>query len=277
MGEPRSIPQLATAIRALDKRGLVKTIDDGPQGVGTTLDAALNVKSNGSGTKQHPDLGIGVKIKAQQGGSNNRMTLFTKSPDTTGNDITRGELLRKFGDRPDDPDAAEHDITLYKNPASPSNDFEIDIAQGKLYVITPHGGVYGTYSMVDLRENFRDRFKYLMISTAQKASSYEGDTLYRYKSADLYYDMDLDLWEEAILNGDVIIEFRMACNEGEYSSPRDRGVAWRMYIEDLIEIYAESADLLDDSLDIMELPRTPQTTLREPDHHSFEIFESHER
>lgn len=115
-----------------------------------------------------------------------------------------------------------------------------------------------SYPYRQLREALDRKFEHLVLINADRVTMPNGATGYDYTGATYHLGIDVDAWESLLRNGQCIVDIRMGRKDD--GGVRSHGTAFRLSEQLIGEMYAESVDLLDTSVNLDEYP-LPQRTL----------------
>ncbi|PYB68143.1 hypothetical protein DMB44_05330 [Thermoplasma sp. Kam2015] len=216
--------------RQIQSKGYVKSLREGPTGIGMTLETLLGIHENNISL---PDID-GIELKAHREDSNNMITLFTFNRGAWVMDPL--EAIKKYGT----PDSNGR-LGLYFTMSFRPNNAGLFLYADDQYVMVRHidGSTIVRWRFDDLQNQFEQKIPAIIIVYARVEERIDGEYFNFYKAI-LYKGANKDIIRDSILNGIILIDLRL-----HYAGTmaRNHGTGFRVHPTDLPKVFA-SAEVL---------------------------------
>lgn len=178
-----TLPQVKKALKALSKRGWVKSNRRHDTGIGKTLEDHLGLTENNIAL---PDFGV-MELKSQRINTPSMLTLFTKSPEG----ISNSEIRKKFGYP--DPEFPSVKIIHQTLDGGKKNrmgfQLKVDKAHNRL-LLTKSGKPIGHYRLDFLKKQAIRKIGNGLIFVLADSKKEKDGEYFRYKEAYILKDIN---------------------------------------------------------------------------------------
>ena len=213
-------------LKAIKKKGFIKTHRSGPTGIGKTLEDLMGIKENNI---PEPD-GGNIELKSARKPQTSMLTLFTKSPLPPG---ANSELLKRFGYT-----AKKGRLRLETsvkfgefNTLKGEQGFKVglDKTAKRISLVAPNGDSVAYWNEDIIEQHFKKAKKVLYVladteGKGKKEKFYFNEVL-------LLSGFSFDKFINLVEKGSIIIDIRI----GQYrdGKPHDHGTGFRIKPNDL--------------------------------------------
>lgn len=207
-------------IKALKKKGYIKTHRSGNTGIGKTLEDQLGIKENNI---PGPN-GRMVELKSGRKNATSMLTLFTKSPLPS---KANSMLLESVGYKTKN-NRKELHTTLNANTYNKlkgKTGLKIGVKKNKLVILDVRGKEYGYWDKNSLQTSFERKLPKIMYVKADSRGSGSKEELW-YNEAWLLSGFSFSNFIKLLKEGVILVDVRI----GQYSDgrPHDHGTGFRV-------------------------------------------------
>lgn len=214
----------------LKKQKYVKSLRQGPTGIGFTLETYLGIKENNIAL---PDI-RGVEIKAHRAKSNNLITLFTFNRKVW--QMPPLEAIRKYGslDR-------NGRLGLYYTMSLTPNSAGLFLRVEDKTISVRHisGEVIAVWELSVLAKRFREKIPALLFVSALTEER-DGIEYFYYYRAQLMRNTSPDLLADQFRAENLLVDLRL---HDKGTRARNHGTGFRVYEEKLPLLFKEISDI----------------------------------
>ena len=214
----------------LKKQYFVKSLRNGPTGVGFTFETLLELKENNLAL---PDID-GIEIKAHRDNSNSMITLFTFNKKAW--QINPLEAVRKYGSL-DDTGRLGLYYTMSLTPNSAG--LFLSINDTEIFVQHTSGEVVTIWQLSDLANRFMKKIPALLFVSAHTEEK-NGDEYFHYYRAQLMRETSAELLSELFKTGNLLVDLRLHDKE---TSARNHGTGFRVSEDKLPLLFKKIEDI----------------------------------
>ena len=219
-------------LKAIKKKGFIKTHRSGPTGIGKTLEDLMSIKENNIA---EPD-GGNIELKSARKPQTSMLTLFTKSPLPKG---VNSLLLKRFGYA-----AKKGKLRLETsvkfgefNKLKGEDGFkiEIDKTAKRINLVASNGEIVAYWDKDTVEQHFKKAEKVLYVLADTKKNGKKEELFFN--EALLLSGFSFDRFIELIKAGSIIIDIRI----GQYTDgrPHDHGTGFRIKPNNLSECFSK--------------------------------------
>ncbi len=219
--------EIIKKLKAIKKKGYIKTHRAGNTGVGKTLEDLLGIKENNI---PGPNASV-IELKSARKNVSSMLTLFTKSPlPKKANSV----LLQKYGYSSTKGNEREELHTTVNaknfNKLKGNLGFKIAIKNKRLDIVTPKKEILGYWNKGTLKKSFERKLPKLLYVKA-KAKGRGSDEEFWFNEAWLLSGFNFDNFLELLKRGVIFVDIRI----GQYPDGRvhDHGTAFRVFPDKL--------------------------------------------
>jgi len=230
--------ELKQLLENLCDKGFVRSMRNGPTGIGYTLERSIGVMEN---NLPIPDIGGRTEIKATRLNTNNLITLFTFNRSAW--QKPQAEIVRSWGyidesrDRPalystvsiTAPNPQKLQIRMPKN----SNDV--------LLVYAETDEILAKWDLYHIVGKFVTKFERLLFVHAESRQGKHGEE-FHYQTAHLLSEPSTQTFRECVLAGQAFVDVRMHLKEN--GSVRNHGTGFRVHEHDLPALFGKRNRLM---------------------------------
>lgn len=209
-------------LKAIKKKGYIKTHRSGNTGIGKTLEDLLRIEENNI---PGPNAQM-IELKSARKNTNSMLTLFTKSPLPA---KANSNLLKRFGY---ESQSRKHKKVLYTTVSAKEFNilkgkpgFKIVIEKNKINLVTSKNKVIGYWDKETLKRSFERKMPKLLYVKADSRGSGSKEEFW-YNEAWLLSGFNFDNFVRLLKEGTILVDIRI----GQYPDgrPHDHGTAFRV-------------------------------------------------
>ena len=238
--------ELLSRLRDIAKNGWVKSLKNGPTGVGFTLETCLGIQAN---SNKLPDYkGIELKAGRAMGGrQTSRTTLFSKTPDWIQSQIHSGlDLLNSYGYN--DPNNGRRQLYCSLNNAPNTLGHFLEVQADDLLLHSMHQATGGVakkvlqWDMEDLRNALEAKHKETFWVKAAVKKDAHGTESFAYTDVVHTKGPLLANMVEMFRLGRIELDYLIHEKRNSSGSPvaRDHGYLFKMWQKNLVGLFPPS-------------------------------------
>jgi len=220
-----SLTDITQKLSKIKQMGYVKTLRNGPTGIGFTLETLLNIKENNISS---PDLGE-IELKAQREKHTGMTTLFTFNNKAWKMDPL--EAIRKYGSL--DKDGR---LGMYYTMSLKPNSAGLFLVVDDVSITVRHidGNVVATWQLSEIEKRFESKVKNVLLVKA-KVEERDGIEYFLYDRARLLaHGTTQAILKNQFENGQLLVDLRL---HDKVTMARNHGTGFRVFESNIDDLY----------------------------------------
>lgn len=226
-----TLEEIRKKLSAIKKLGYVKTLRNGPTGIGYTLETLLEIKENNIST---PDLGE-IELKAQRERHTGMTTLFTFNNKAW--KMNPLEAIRKYGSLDKDGRLGMY-YTMSMKPNSAGLFLTVD--DEAIAVRHIDGNVVAVWQLAEIERRFEAKVKNVLLVKA-KTEERDGVEYFQFDRARLLsHGTTKAILKNQFESGELLVDLRL---HDKGTMARNHGTGFRVFENNLENLYEKVEEI----------------------------------
>ncbi|MDR2097515.1 MAG: MvaI/BcnI family restriction endonuclease [Spirochaetaceae bacterium] len=222
--------EFSTKFAEIRKKGFVKTMRNGPTGIGYTLESLLGIIENNNA---HPDI-EGAELKAHRTNSNNMITLFTFNNKAW--KMSPLDAVKQYGSLDKDGRQGLY-YTMSRTPNSAG--LFLHVTDDSILVRHISGNVIAEWQMVTLSERFHQKLPALLFVSAFTEER-DGVEYFNFNRARLMKGTSTELLADQFREENILVDLRL---HDKGTMARNHGTGFRVFENKLPSLFRTVIDV----------------------------------
>ncbi|OIO21238.1 hypothetical protein COV61_05450 [Candidatus Micrarchaeota archaeon CG11_big_fil_rev_8_21_14_0_20_47_5] len=220
-------------LKGIYKLGFIESLRSGNTGIGKTLEELFGIPENNVSNDFQFEGRI-IELKSQRATASSRVTLITKSPHW--NPLSAEKIIRKYGYS----DAKGRQGLKVTITAVDFNThrlkLEINKPLNRINIIHKKNGAVCYFEIKELMGKIKEKLSQNLLIVFAETRKKRRKEQFHYTEAYFLSDLSEENFEQLLLDGVIVWEFRMHIKEN--GSVRDHGAGFRISEKHLPELYS---------------------------------------